>query len=236
MEEQYSRTMMALGEPGVMRLRKAHVILFGLGGVGSFTAEALARAGIGKLTLIDGDKISVSNLNRQLPALHSTLGRAKVQVMAERIADIDPEISVRPMELFYSAETAEQVDFSGADYVADAIDTVSAKILLIERAKKLGIPVISCMGAGNKLDPTRFQVAEIEKTTVCPLAKAVRLQLRRLGITGVKAVFSTEQPHAPIGGQNLGSRKQTPASLSFVPSVAGLILAGEIIKDIAGVS
>lgn len=225
---------MMLGEEGVARLRGAHVVLFGLGGVGSYTAEALARAGIGRLTLIDGDAVSISNLNRQLPALHSTIGRPKVQVMAERIADIDPEIQVNAMDLFYSQETADRVSFAEVDYVADAIDTVTAKLLLIQRARELDIPVISCMGAGNKLDPAQFQVADIEKTSVCPLARAVRTALRQRGVTGVKAVFSKEEPCVPLGGQEPGSRRQTPGSLSFVPAAAGLVLAGEIIRDLAG--
>lgn len=234
MEEQHSRTAMMLGEEGVARLRGAHVVLFGLGGVGSYAAEALARAGIGRLTLIDGDTVSISNLNRQLPALRSTIGRPKVQVMAERIADIDPEIRVNAMELFYSQETADRVSFAGVDYVADAIDTVTAKLLLIQRARELDIPVISCMGAGNKLDPAQFRVADIEKTSICPLARAVRTELRRRGVAGVKAVFSKEEPRIPMGGQEPGSRRQTPGSLSFVPAAAGLVLAGEIIRDLAG--
>lgn len=231
MEEQQSRTRMMLGDEGVKRLRKAHVLLFGLGGVGSYAAEALARAGVGTLTLVDGDTVAVSNINRQLPALHSTLGRPKTEVVAERIADIDPTISVTQKYLFYSADTAEEVSFSGVTYVADAIDTVTSKILLIQRARELDIPVISCMGAGNKLDPTRFQVAELGKTRVCPLARVMRSELRKRGISGVKAVYSEEEPF--VLNPRSDGRKQTPGSLSFVPSAAGLILAGEIIKDIA---
>ncbi len=222
---------MMLEEEGVKRLADAHVLLFGLGGVGSYTAEALARAGVGTLTLVDGDEVAVSNINRQLPALHSTVGESKVQVVAERIADINPDCKVIQKHLFYSAETAEEVDFADVTYVADAIDTVTSKILLIQKAKELKIPVISCMGAGNKLDPTQFQVAEIEKTSVCPLARVMRTELRKRGITGVKAVFSKEEPY--LQSPKTEGRKQTPGSLSFVPSVAGLIMAGEIIKDIA---
>ena len=222
---------MMLGDAGMKRLRSAHVLLFGLGGVGSYAAEALARAGVGKLTLVDGDTVSVSNINRQLPALHSTVGRPKTQVVAERIADIDPAIEVVQKNLFYSEATADEVSFFGVTYVADAIDTVTSKLLLIQKARELKIPVISCMGAGNKLDPTMFQVAEIEKTRVCPLARVMRTELRKRGISGVKAVYSEEEPYLQIP-QSEG-RKQTPGSLSFVPSVAGLILAGEIIKDIA---
>lgn len=231
MREQDSRTAMMLGESGVRRLRDAHVLLFGLGGVGSYTAEALARAGIGTLTLVDGDTVSVSNINRQLPALHSTIGKSKVEVVADRIKDINPDCEVIRKDVFYSAETEEEVAFSGVTYVADAIDTVTSKILLIERARKLNLPVISCMGAGNKLDPTMFQVAEIEKTSVCPLARVMRAELRKRGITGVKAVFSKEEPFSQV--PKTDERKQSPGSLSFVPSVAGLVMAGEIIRDIA---
>ena len=231
MREEDSRTAMMLGEEGVERLKNAHVLLFGLGGVGSYTAEALARAGIGALTLVDGDVVSVSNINRQLPALHSTVGQSKVEVVAERILDINPECKVIQKHLFYSAENENEVDFSNVTYVADAIDTVTSKILLIQKAKAMNIPVISCMGAGNKLDPTLFQVAEIEKTSVCPLARVMRAELRKRGISGVKAVFSKEEPFLQ-GTKNEG-RKPIPGSLSFVPSVAGLVMAGEIIRDIA---
>ena len=230
MKEAESRTVMMLGEEGVQKLKNAHVLLFGLGGVGSYTAEALARAGIGKLTLVDGDTVAESNINRQLPALYSTIGKAKTEVVKERIRDINPEILVECKTLFYDHTTAEEVSFAGVTYVADAIDTVTSKILLIEKARSLDIPVISCMGAGNKLDPTRFEVADLEKTSVCPLAKVMRTELRKRGISGVKAVFSKEEPvktSLPEDG-----RKKTPGSISFVPSVAGLILAGEIIKDI----
>ncbi len=231
MKEAESRTAMLIGEAGVQRLKDAHVLLFGLGGVGSYTAEALARAGVGKLTLVDGDIVSESNINRQLPALTSTVGRPKTEVMQERIRDINPEIQVTCKTLFYDITTAEEVSFADVTYVADAIDTVTSKILLIEKARELDIPVISCMGAGNKLDPTRFEVAEIEKTSVCPLARVMRTELRKRGISGVKAVYSKEEP-VQTGMQEEG-RKKTPGSISFVPSVAGLILAGEIIKDIA---
>ena len=230
MEEQESRTELLIGREAIQRLRKSHVMLVGLGGVGSYAAEALARAGVGRLTLIDGDVVAESNLNRQLLALHSTLGRAKAEVMAERIADIDPRIQVRAMPLFYAEETEKQVDFSDVDYVADAIDSVPSKLLLIRRARQAGVPVISCMGAGNKLDPTRFEVADLEKTAVCPLAKLVRTALRKEGITGVKAVFSREEPCVP---QTRVSGSRTIGSISFVPSAAGLIMAGEIICTIA---
>ncbi len=230
MEEQHSRTRKMLGEEGIARLRQAHVMVFGLGGVGSYTVEALARAGVGRLTLVDGDTVSISNINRQLLALHSTLGQTKVAVMQDRIRDIDPEICVEGVPVFYGKETENMVSFDEVDYVADAIDTVSSKILLIEKAKGKGIPVISCMGAGNKLDPTRFEVADIAQTSVCPLARVMRTELRKRGIIQVKAVFSKEPPYQDMTAEI--EEKRTPGSISFVPSVAGLILAGEIIKDL----
>lgn len=236
MREQDSRTYMMLGEEATERLKNSHVILFGLGGVGSYTAEALARAGVGELTLIDGDTVAKSNINRQLVALHSTVGRNKTDVIAERIADIDPDIVVHSYPVFYSAENCEKIDFEGVTYVADAIDMVTSKILLIERAREKNVPVISCMGAGNKLDPTQFEVAEIEKTSVCPLARVMRCELKKRGITGVKTVFSKEPPVQLIENNQEEGRKKTPGSISFVPSVAGLIMAGEIIKDIAGIN
>ncbi len=230
--EQYSRTAMMLGEDGVDKLRKSHIILFGLGGVGSYTAEALARAGVGRLTIVDGDDVSISNINRQLPALISTVGRAKTEVVKERIKDIDPTIKVEAINLFYNNETGDIIDFSDADYIADAIDTVTSKLMIIEKAKKMGISIISCMGAGNKIDPTKFEVCDIEKTSVCPLAKAVRVELRKRGIKGVKVVFSKEEP---FRAKTQKGEERVPGSLSFVPSVAGLIMAGEIIKDISGI-
>ena len=236
MREQDSRTYMMLGEEAAKRLKNSHIVLFGLGGVGSYTAEALARAGVGELTLIDGDTVAESNINRQLVALHSTVGRYKTDVIAERIADIDPDIVVHSFPIFYSAENCEEIDFSGVTYVADAIDTVTSKILLIDRAREKSVPVISCMGAGNKLDPTRFEVAEIEKTSVCPLARVMRCELKKRGITGVKTVFSKEPPVQLTENNKEEGRKKTPGSISFVPSVAGLIMAGEIIKDIAGIN
>ena len=220
----YERTDMLIGEENRKKLSRAHVAVFGIGGVGSYVCEALARAGVGELTLIDNDVVSESNINRQIIALHSTVGRAKTAVMAERIADINGEIKVNCHNVFFSPETAESIDFSQFSYVIDAIDSVTGKLTIIEKAKALDIPVISSMGTGNKLDPTAFKIADIKKTSVCPLARVMRYELRKRGIEGVRVLFSTEEPK-----QN-GER--TPASISFVPSVAGLIIAGETIKDL----
>lgn len=220
-----------MGADGIGILRKSHIAVFGIGGVGSFTAEALARAGVGELTLIDNDIVCASNINRQLIALSSTLGRAKVDVMKERILDINPDATVHARRLFFGPETAAEVDFSSFNYVTDAVDTVSAKISIILRAKEADLPVISCMGAGNKLNPTAFQVADIKNTSVCPLAKVMRRELKKRGVSNVKVVFSKENP-VLCKEELLESEKRVPGSVSFVPSVAGLILAGEAIRDI----
>lgn len=235
LQEQYSRTALLLGEDGVMRLRKSAVAVFGIGGVGSFAAEALARAGVGKLLLVDPDSVSVSNINRQLIALHSTVGKNKAEVMKERIGDIDPETEVTAMPLFYDASNADEIDISQFDYVVDAIDSVSSKLLLIERAAAAGVPVISSMGAGNKLDPAAFEVADIYETSVCPLARVMRRELKKRGITSLRVVYSKEEARKPLASNEepLPSKRQTPGSLSFVPSAAGLILAGEVIRTLA---
>lgn len=241
MPDQYSRTRLLLGEDGLKKLRNARVALFGLGGVGGYTAEALARAGIGQLDLIDDDTINRTNLNRQLLALHSTIGLSKVDAAAARIADIDPTIQVRTFKTFYLPENADQFDFSQYDYVIDAIDTVTGKLQLITQAKAAGVPVISCMGTGNKLDPTGFRVADISKTSGCALARIMRKECGKRGIKGVKVVYSQELPRqqtdeADIEPQREGSsRRSTPGSLSFVPAVAGLIMAGEVIKELCNV-
>lgn len=214
---------MLVGDEGVERLWNSRVAVFGLGGVGGHAAEALARAGIGSLELVDKDRVDVTNLNRQILALRSTVGRPKVEVMEERILDLDPEIRVIPHHCFFLPET--EFDFSGLDYVVDAIDTVTAKLALILRARQAGVPVISSMGTGNKLDPTRFEVAEIGKTSVCPLAKVMRRELKKRGITDLKVVYSKEEPLKQ-------KERSAPASISFVPPAAGLILAGEVVKDI----
>lgn len=224
METVYSRTEMMLGQDAVNRLKTSHVAVFGIGGVGGFVTEALARAGVGKITLIDSDRVSVSNINRQIIALRSTVGRYKTEVMKERIADINPECEVMAINEFYSEENP--IDLDGFDYIADCIDSVKSKLHLITEAKKKDIQIISSMGAGNKLDPTRFKVADISKTHTDPLSKVMRTELRKRGVNHLKTVFSDEPPINPSG-------ERTPGSLSFVPSAVGLIIAGEIIKDIA---
>ena len=216
---------MMLGEDAVKRLKSSHVAVFGIGGVGGFAVEALARAGVGKLTLIDSDRVSMSNINRQIIALHSTVGRYKTEVMKERIADINPDCEVTVINEFYSEENT--ISLEGFDYVADCIDSVKSKLHLITAAHTLGISLISSMGAGNKLDPTRFKVSDISKTHTDPLAKVIRTELRKRGINHLKVVFSDEEPINPTG-------ERTPGSISFVPSVVGLIIAGEIIKDLSG--
>ena len=212
-----------LGDEAVERLKASHVSVFGVGGVGGFVTEALARAGVGKITLIDSDKVSVTNINRQIIALNSTVGKYKTEAMRDRIKDINPECEVVTINEFYSEENP--IDLSGFDYVADCIDSVKSKLHLITEAKSKGVRVISSMGAGNKLDPTRFTVADISKTHTDPLAKVMRTELRKRGVNHLKVVFSDEPPINPSG-------ERTPGSVSFVPSVVGLIIAGEIIKDI----
>lgn len=231
----FSRAELLLGEEALHKLRSARVALFGIGGVGSFAAEALARGGVGHITLVDGDTVSITNINRQLIALHSTVGKEKTAVMAERIADISPETEVETYPVVYGAENRDLLDFSTYDYVIDAIDTVTSKLILIEEAKKAGVPVISCMGTGNKFHPERFEVADISKTSVCPLAKVMRKELKVRGIKNVKVVYSKEEPQKPAESPETGKR-QIPGSLSFVPPVAGLLLAGEVIRHIAGVT
>lgn len=231
----FSRAELLLGEEALEKLRSARVALFGIGGVGSFAAEALARGGVGHITLVDGDTVSITNINRQLIALHSTVGKEKTAVMAERIADISPETEVETYPVVYGAENRDLLDFSTYDYVIDAIDTVTSKLILIEEAKKAGVPVISCMGTGNKFHPERFEVTDISKTSVCPLAKIMRKELKVRGIKNVKVVYSKEEPQKPAESPETGKR-QIPGSLSFVPPVAGLLLAGEVIRHIAGVT
>ena len=219
----FTRTEMMLGAEAVEKLKAAHVAVFGVGGVGGFTVEALCRAGVGKISLIDSDRVAVSNINRQIIATHSTVGMYKTEAMRDRIRDINPECEVVIYNQFYSEETPVSLD--GVDYVADCIDSVKSKLHLICEAKNVGVSVISSMGAGNKLDPTRFTVADISKTHTDPLAKVIRTELRKRGINHLKVVFSDEPPINPSG-------ERTPGSISFVPSVVGLIIAGEIIKDI----
>ena len=234
----FSRTELLLGAAAMEKLAGSHVAVFGIGGVGSFTVEALVRAGIGRLTLVDDDCICLTNINRQLHATTRTVGRVKVEVMRERVLDINPQATVTTLRKFYLPENAEEFFDEKYDYVVDAIDTVSAKIDLIVRSQAKGIPVISCMGAGNKLDPTRFEVTDIYKTSMCPLAKVMRYELRARGIPSLKVVYSQEKPLEPLATEEQvpvgSSRRQIPGSISFVPSVAGLILAGEVIKDLIG--
>ena len=223
-EHRFDRNRRIFGTEGFLRLMKKRVAVFGIGGVGGHAAEALVRSGIGAIDLIDGDRVSVSNINRQIVALSSTVGMAKVDVAERRFLDINPALNVRKFELFFDEKSAEQIDFTVYDYVVDAIDTVSSKLLLIESAKAAGIPVISAMGAGNKLDPSKFRVADISETSVCPLAKVMRKELKRRGITNVRTVYSTEPPVSlPKGVRTVGST-------AFAPSAAGLLLASEVVR------
>lgn len=224
MEEQFSRSALVLGDNAIEKLKKAHVAIFGIGGVGGFTVEALARCGVGALDIIDPDKVCLSNINRQILALHSTLDEYKVDVAQKRIIDINPNCCVTTYKTFFLPENAAAFDFAKYDYIVDAVDTVKAKIELAVIAEKFNVPIISSMGAGNKLDPTAFKVADIYKTSVCPLAKVMRSELKKRNIKRLKTVFSEEIP------QKTDSR--VPGSLSFVPSVVGLIIAGEVIKDL----
>ena len=232
MVNQFSRTKLLLGADAVEKLRQSRIAVFGVGGVGGYVVEALARAGVGALDLIDNDIVSLSNINRQIIALHSTIGQPKVEVAARRAKDINPEIKIICHKCFYLPETREQFDFTQYDYIADAIDTVAGKIALAEQANAAGTPIISAMGAGNKLNATAFKVADIAKTSVCPLAKVMRKELRQRGINHLKVVYSEEPPLTPLPSDENTGKRQTPGSVSFVPSVVGLIMAGEIIKDL----
>lgn len=226
---------MLIGEESVKKLNNSSVCVFGVGGVGGYCAEALARSGVGKITVVDNDKIAVSNINRQIIATFSTVGELKVDAVKKRLLDINPKIKVTALPDFFGAETADKYDFSSFDYVVDAIDTVSAKLLLAEKCNAAGVKLISAMGAGNKLDPTAFKVADISKTSVCPLAKVMRRELKKRGISHLKVVYSEEQPATPIAELNSEKntvRRQTPSSISFVPPVVGMIIASEVIKDL----
>ena len=232
MKEQFSRTAMLLGDEAIEKLASARVAVFGVGGVGGYAVEALARAGVGTLDLVDNDTVCQSNINRQIIATHSTLGRYKTEVARERVLDINPDAVVNVHNTFFLPENAGEFDFSSYNYVIDAIDTVKGKLGLIECCKAAGVPIISSMGAGNKLDPTKFEVADIYKTSVCPLARVMRYELRRRKINELKVVYSKEEPISPPKVEGDNSRKVAPGSVSFVPSVAGLIIAGEVIKDL----
>lgn len=250
MEDQFTRTRLLLGNDAVEKLKRSRVIVFGVGGVGGYTVEALARCGLGGIDLVDNDTVCITNINRQIIATHKTIGRYKTEAAAERIADINPECAVKTFNMFYLPETADSIDLSVYDYVVDAIDTVTGKLCIIENAKKCNVPVISALGAGNKLDPTAFEVADIFDTSMCPLAKVMRHECKKRGITSLKCVYSKEKPAGVAGvsenvsqsnpglspdhsGTGAGNRS-VPGTVSFVPSAAGLIIAGEVIKDLTG--
>lgn len=225
MSEIFKRTEALIGQEALEKLNNAHVAIFGIGGVGGYVAEALARSGIGEITLIDNDIVNESNINRQIIALTSTIGMKKTEVCSNRLYDINPDIKVNCYNVFYLPENSDVIDFSDFDYVIDAIDTVSGKIAIIEKCNSLSVPIISSMGTGNKLDPTAFEIADINKTSVCPLARVMRYELKKRNINKVKVLYSKESPIKSETGR-------IPASIAFVPSVAGLIIAGEAIKDI----
>lgn len=250
MLNQYSRTQLIFGAEAMEKLRNSRVAVFGIGGVGGYTVEALARSGVGELDLIDDDKVCLTNINRQIIATRKTVGQYKVDVAAERVHDIDPNIVVNTYKTFYTPETAEQFDFTKYDYVVDAIDTVTGKIALVMNAKKAKTPIICSMGAGNKVDPTAFEVTDIFKTSVDPLARVMRIELKKRGIRKLKVVYSKEVPLTPVDDMAISckthcicppgtarkctQRRQIPGSNAFVPSVVGLIIAGEVIKDLTG--
>lgn len=229
MREEFLRTSLVLGEEGVNKLSGCRVAVFGLGGVGGYVVEALARAGVGALDLFDGDVVSITNINRQILALQSTVGRFKCAVAVERVKEINPAIEANGHNYYFNAETENKVDFSVFDYVVDAVDDVSAKVLLARRCKEASTPIISCMGTGNKLNPTGFKVAKLSQTKVCPLARVMRRELKKYGIEDIKTVYSEEEPKTKViaeGGRHI------PGSVSFVPGSAGLLLASEVIKDL----
>ena len=250
MLNQFSRTQLLLGQEGMEKLFQARVAVFGIGGVGGYAVEALARSGIGALELVDDDRICLTNLNRQIFATHKTVGQYKVDIAQQRILEINPKAVVHTYKTFYAPQTAELFDFSQYDYVVDAIDTVTGKLELVEQAEKAGVPIISSMGAGNKMDPTAFEVADIYETSVCPLARVMRRELKRRGIKKLKVVYSKEPPMTPIDDMSIScsthcicppgtarkctQRRQVPGSNAFVPSVVGLIIAGEVVKDLTG--
>jgi tRNA A37 threonylcarbamoyladenosine dehydratase len=252
MLNQYSRTQLLIGQEGIDRLQGARVAIFGIGGVGGYTMEALARSGVGTLDLIDDDRVCLTNLNRQILATRSTIGRMKVEVAKERVAAIDPRIVVNTYPTFYMPDTADQFDFSQFSYVVDAIDTVTGKLALVEQAYAAGVPIISCLGAGNKMDASAFQVADIYETSVCPLARVMRKELKKRGIPRLKVVYSQEPPLTPLetednscktgcvcppgSARTCADRRQVPGSSAFCPAVAGLIIAGEVVKDLSGFS
>lgn len=237
MAEQFSRTQILLGDEAMHRLANSRVAVFGVGGVGGYVVEALVRCGVGAIDIIDNDTVSISNLNRQLIATHKTVGQYKVDVLKERIRDINPECRVETYKCFYLPENKDEFDFTKYSYVVDAVDTVTAKIQLVMQAQEAGVPIISSMGTGNKLNPAELEVADIYKTSVCPLAKVMRRELKKRGIRKLKVVYSKEEPKKPLVKlQNDGpQRKDIPGSTAFVPSVAGMIIASEVVKDLCGI-
>ena len=232
MLNQFSRTELLIGEEGIEKLKKSKIAIFGIGGVGSFVVEGLVRAGIGNFILIDNDDISLTNLNRQIHATHKTIGKSKVEVMKERILEINPEAKVEIFKTFYMPDCKEKILDESIDYIIDAVDTVTAKIELVVESNRLNIPIISSMGTGNKLDPTRFEITDINKTSVCPLAKVMRKELKQRGIKKLKVLYSKEEPIKVKANEEETTKKNVPGSISFVPSVAGLIIAGEVVKDL----
>ena len=225
MDNQFSRTEMLIGEEAVKALSQKRVAIFGLGGVGSYVVEALARVGIGSLDLVDNDDINITNINRQIIALHSTIGKSKVEATRQRILDINPEVNVKIYKKFFSPEISNEFDFSQYDYVVDAVDSVTGKIELVLKSQEANVPIISCLGTGNKLDPTQFEITDIYKTSVCPLAKVMRTELKKRGVKRLKVLYSKETPIKKEG-------QRIPASISFVPSVAGLIIASEVVNNL----
>lgn len=239
MLNQFSRTELLIGSQALQKLHAAHVAVFGIGGVGGYAVEALARSGVGRLTLVDNDTVALTNLNRQIIATHATIGQPKVTAMAERLRSINPHIEVHPCQCFFLPENQEQFDFSQYDYVVDAVDTVAAKIAIVMAAKAAGVPVISSMGAGNKMNPALFQVADIYKTSVDPLARVMRQAMKKRGVKKLKVVYSTELPLQPIEpdgecGAEAPQRRALPGSTAFTPTAAGLIIASEVVKDLIG--
>ena len=233
MLNQFSRTELLIGKDGIEKLSRSRVAVFGIGGVGGYVVEALVRSGVGSIDLIDNDTVALTNLNRQIIATHSTIGKYKVDVAEERAKDINPEVNVKTYKTFFTPETSKEFDFTKYDYIVDAIDTVVGKLELIVQAKKAGIPVISSMGAGNKMHPEMFEVADISKTSVCPLAKVIRQELKKRNIKKVKVVYSKEIPIKPLSSdEKVTGKKQIPGSNAFVPSAVGLIIAGEVIRDL----
>ena len=233
MAEEFARTELLLGADGMEKLKNARVAVFGIGGVGGHAFEALVRSGVGTIDIFDNDTVALTNLNRQIIATYDTLGKSKVEVAKKRALSINPNVTINAHNCFFMPETADEFDFAEYDYIIDAIDTVKGKLEIIMRANAANVPVISCMGAGNKLDPTRFEVADIYKTSVCPLARTMRYELRRRGIKKLKVVYSKEEPIKPQESREETVRRSVPGSTAFVPAVAGLIAAAEVVKDIA---